>query len=54
MILVPEKFGIELTKNLKQTYIMSNFSRLIIDPNRSKSDMDLIVDNSFGVKIQEI
>ena len=46
-----EKFGIELTKKLKQTYIMSNFSRLIIDPNRSKSDMDLIVDNSFGVKI---
>ena len=46
-----EKFGIELTKKLKQTYIMSNFSRLVIDPNRSKSDLDLIVENPFGVKI---
>ena len=50
MILVPKNLKLELTKNLKQTYIMSNFSRLIIDPNRSKSDLDLIVDNSFGVK----
>ena len=27
---------------------MSNFSRLVIDPNRSKSDLDLIVENPFG------
>ena len=33
---------------------MSNFSRLVIDPNRSKSDLDLIVENPFGVKIPEI
>ncbi len=44
-------FVIELTKRLKQSYVMSNFSRLLIDPNRSKTSKDLIVSNSFGLKI---
>ncbi len=42
---------IELTKKLNQSYFISNFSRLIIDPNRKQSDKDLIVPSSFGVEI---
>ena len=30
---------------------MSNFSRLIIDPNRNKNSKELIVENSFGIEI---
>ena len=40
-----------LAKQLKQSCILSNFSRLLIDPNRSKTDKDLIVSTSFGMKI---
>ena len=40
-----------LTKKLKQSYIFSNFSRLLIDPNRKKSDKDSIVANIFDVPI---
>ena len=41
----------EISSKLKQSFFMSNFSRLIIDPNRSKNDKDLIVSNSFDTKI---
>ena len=44
-------FTYEVSSKLKQSFFMSNFSRLIIDPNRSKSDKDLIVSNSFNTKI---
>ena len=30
---------------------MSNFSRLLIDPNRGKTDRDLIIRQSFQTKI---
>ena len=46
-----KNFVIELTKKLRQSYVISNFSRLIIDPNRSKSSNDLIVQDSFGTRI---
>ncbi len=40
-----------LSNKLKQSYIFSNFSRLLIDPNRKKSDKDLIVSNTFDIQI---
>ena len=43
--------SIELAKKLGQTYFLSNFSRLIIDPNRREIDEELIVSNSFGIEI---
>ena len=42
---------VELAKSLNQSYFLSNFSRLIIDPNRKKSDEDLIPSDSFGITI---
>ena len=42
---------INLTKKLKQSYFLSNFSRLLIDPNRKKTDKELITERSFGVEI---
>lgn len=44
-------FTCEVSSKLKQSFFMSNFSRLIIDPNRSKNNKDLIVLNSFDAKI---
>ena len=44
---------INLTKKLKQSYFLSNFSRLLIDPNRKKTDTELIKVRSFGVEIPE-
>ncbi len=41
----------QLAKNLNQSYFLSNFSRLLIDPNRNKNDKDLIKSNSFGLDI---
>ena len=38
---------INLTKKLKQSYFLSNFSRLLIDPNRKKTDTELIKVRSF-------
>tara|TARA_Y100000589_G_scaffold253527_1_gene242227 strand:- start:318 stop:1055 length:738 start_codon:yes stop_codon:yes gene_type:complete len=46
-----KKLCINLAKRLKQSYFMSNFSRLIIDPNRNKNSKELIVENSFDVEI---
>lgn len=40
-----------LTKKLKQSCVLSNFSRLLIDPNRKKIDKDLIVSSTFDVEI---
>ena len=40
-----------LTKKLKQSCIFSNFSRLLIDPNRKKTDKDSIVSSTFDVPI---
>ena len=42
---------LNLTKKLKQSCIYSNFSRLLIDPNRKKTDKDSIVSSIFGVSI---
>ena len=42
---------IDLTRELKQSYFLSNFSRLLIDPNRKETDRELIVTRSFGVEI---
>ena len=42
---------INLAKKLKQSYFLSNFSRLLIDPNRKEIDRELITVRSFGVEI---
>ena len=42
---------INLAKELKQSYFLSNFSRLLIDPNRKEIDRELIAVRSFGVEI---
>ncbi len=42
---------INLAKKLKQSYFLSNFSRLLIDPNRKEMDRELITVMSFGVEI---
>ncbi len=42
-----KKISLLLAKNLKQSCFFSNFSRLLIDPNRSKKSGDLIVKRSF-------
>ena len=42
---------INLAKKLKQSYFLSNFSRLLIDPNRKETDRELITEKSFGVEI---
>ncbi len=42
---------INLAKKLKQSYFLSNFSRLLIDPNRKEMDRELITGRSFGVEI---
>ena len=42
---------LELAKKLNQSYFLSNFSRLLIDPNRGKTDRDLIIKKSFETKI---
>ena len=42
---------INLAKKLKQSYFLSNFSRLLIDPNRKEVDRELISVSSFGVEI---
>ena len=42
---------INLAKKLKQSYFVSNFSRLLIDPNRKETDRELITVRSFGVDI---
>ncbi len=46
-----KKVCINLAKRLKQSYFLSNFSRLVIDPNRNKNSKELIVENSFGIEI---
>ena len=46
-----KNFTINLAKKLKQSYFLSNFSRLLIDPNRKEIDRELIPVNSFGVNI---
>ena len=42
---------INLAKKLKQSYFLSNFSRLLIDPNRKEIDRELITVRSFGIEI---
>ena len=42
---------LSLSNKLKQSCIFSNFSRLLIDPNRKKTDKDLIVSNTFDIQI---
>ncbi len=42
---------VNLARNLGQTYFISNFSRLLIDPNRNLKDGSLILSNSFGTQI---
>ena len=46
-----KELTISITKKLKQSYILSNFSRLLIDPNRMKSDKELIVQKTFDIDI---
>ena len=43
--------SLKLAKEMKACCFLSNFSRLIIDPNRELKDKDLIARNSFGVNI---
>ena len=44
-----KNLSLSLSKKLNQSYFFSNFSRLIIDPNRSKNDSDLIVSKNFNI-----
>tara|TARA_E500000331_G_scaffold323600_1_gene339305 strand:- start:49 stop:786 length:738 start_codon:yes stop_codon:yes gene_type:complete len=46
-----KKITLRLAENLKQSYFISNFSRLLIDLNRNIDDENLIVSKSFGVCI---
>ena len=46
-----KKMTINLAKKLGSSCFISNFSRLIVDPNRKISDFDLIPKRSFGKKI---
>ena len=46
-----KNFTINLAQELKQSYFLSNFSRLLIDPNRKEIDRELIPVSSFGVDI---
>lgn len=43
--------SINLASKLKQTCFLSNFSRLVIDPNRDLTDSSLIPPSSFGINI---
>lgn len=42
---------LNLAKKLESSCFLSNFSRLIVDPNRKINDFDLIPKRSFGKKI---
>ena len=42
---------VNLAQTLHQNYFISNFSRLLIDPNRDLKDDSLILSDSFGTKI---
>ena len=44
-------FTLIISKKLRQSFFMANFSRLIIDPNREKNDKELIVSSSFEKEI---
>ena len=46
-----KNFCLEISKVLKQSCFISNFSRLVIDPNRNLNSDDIIVSNSWGQKI---
>ena len=46
-----KEFCISLAKILGQSYFYSNFSRLVIDPNRSLDSDQLIVKRSCGIEI---
>ena len=46
-----KKFCEILSKKLEQTSFYANFSRLLIDPNRSELSNDLILSKSAGVEI---
>lgn len=42
---------LEISKKLDSYCYLSNFSRLLIDPNRAKNQKDLIIKNSDGINI---
>ncbi len=46
-----KNFCLEISRVLKQSCFLSNFSRLVIDPNRNLNSDDIIVSNSWGQKI---
>ncbi len=46
-----KEFCVSLTKILGQSYFYSNFSRLLIDPNRSSYSDQLIARKSCGIEI---
>lgn len=46
-----KKLTVHLAKTLNQNYFISNFSRLLIDPNRDLKDSSLILSNSFNINI---
>ena len=49
-----QDFCIKLAKFLNQSCFLSNFSRLIIDPNRPENSSELILLSSDNIKILEI
>ena len=51
MTSVLKKLHLEYLKKLNKVFL-SNFSRLIIDPNRNKNDSDLIITNAFGLDLK--
>ncbi len=46
-----KEFCIRLTKLLGQSCFLSNFSRLLIDPNRAETSNQLILSSSANIKI---
>ena len=45
-----KKLTLILSEKLEQTSFYANFSRLLIDPNRSELSNDLILSESAGIK----
>ncbi len=46
-----KELSIGIARKLKQSCFLSNFSRLLIDPNRSEHSSEIIMKESCGIKI---
>ncbi len=46
-----KEFCVGIAKYLRQSCFLSNFSRLLIDPNRNLNSSELILENSCGIRV---